>query len=305
MPSEPLHGIIYRELAVANAGPVIAVANPLLTELVNYASNAIVRCATSSTSSVDEDLSMLSLYRHVIEMTDGAAILVSQASATPAIVLLRSSFEALISLEYMISDPAQFSRRSLSWLVGYVHQRLGMYRSLDPDTPAGQDSEVAPINDMFIRDALLPLAERANEAADKLEKFLSRPHVAPINEAFLALRGKKAWYRLDKGPNDIKALASRVGRPAWYEFLYKYWSRLTHAQDFAGLLTKTAEGESTIRPIRHPEELRNVANFAATIMLAATRQMIAKYHPGEDIKSWYMREVRSLYLKLSTRGDAV
>ncbi len=63
MPTGPLESIIYRDLAKANANELSEVASPLLIELVNYGSNAIVRCATSSQGKKDEDLAVLSLYR--------------------------------------------------------------------------------------------------------------------------------------------------------------------------------------------------------------------------------------------------
>jgi len=62
MPTDPLESIIYRDLAKANANELFEVASPLLIEMVNYGSNVIVRCATSSQGKKDEDLAVLSLY---------------------------------------------------------------------------------------------------------------------------------------------------------------------------------------------------------------------------------------------------
>ena len=42
-----------------------------------------------------------------MEMTDGIEVLISQACVVPAIPLLRSSFEALISMEYILEKEEQ------------------------------------------------------------------------------------------------------------------------------------------------------------------------------------------------------
>ena len=102
MPSAPLESILYRELSKAQAKEVLAKATPLLQELVNYSTHALARCATSPSGEIDVDLSILALYRHIIEITDAIEVLVSQCCAEASSPLLRSSFEALISIEYIL-----------------------------------------------------------------------------------------------------------------------------------------------------------------------------------------------------------
>ena len=137
MPTKPLESVLYRELSILSTRDFIEVASPLLQELVNYGTNALVRCATSRSGGVDEDLAVLTLYRQVIEATDGAEVLVSSACAGATVPLLRTSFEALLSMDYILEDPSSYARRSLSWLVGYVRQRLDMLERLDPSTTKG------------------------------------------------------------------------------------------------------------------------------------------------------------------------
>jgi hypothetical protein len=139
VPTKPLEPILYRELSEVEAKEFIDIASSLLQELVNYGTNALVRCATSVSGKVDEDIAILALYRHIIEMTDGIEVLVSQSCAIPAIPLSRSSFEASLSMEYILEKDAEYIRRSLAWLVGYVHKRLDMYERFDPSTSKGQE----------------------------------------------------------------------------------------------------------------------------------------------------------------------
>lgn len=303
MPTEPLQSILYRDLSKAQARPVIELASGVLQELVNFASNALVRCATSSKGQENEDLALLSLYRHIMEMTDGVEVLISQSSVTPAIPLIRSSFEALISMEYIVEDDAQYVARSLAWLVDYVHQRLDLYESLDPSTSRGQELQRALNQDKIGKAITVPLQASISQAIANLQDLLAKPQLAAIDEDFTQLRGqrKRKWYRLYGGPDNIRELARCVGRVAQYDSLYRKWSRVSHAHDFAPFIARTPDGQGAIRGIRDSSDLKNVANFAASFMLGATRALIAKFRPAEDIRTWYVRDVRPGYVKLSSR----
>jgi len=298
MPTEPLQSILYRNLSKAQARPVIELASSVLQELVNFASNALVRCATSTKGQENEDLALLSLYRHIMEMTDGVEVLISQSSVTPGVPLIRSSFEALISMEYIVEDDAQYVTRSLAWLVDYVHQRLDLYESLDPSTSRGQEFQRALNQDKIVKTIAVPPQASVSQAIANLQDLLAKPQLAAIDEDFTQLRGQRKWYRLYGGPNNIRELARRVGRGAQYDFLYRYWCRVSHAHDFAPFIARTPDGQGAIRGIRDPSDLKNVASFAASFMLGATRALIGKFRPGEDIRTWYVRDVRPGYIQL-------
>lgn len=298
MPTEPLQSILYRELAIVNAKPLIQIASSLLRELVNFGTNALVRCATSAKGKPNEDLAVLSLYRHILEMTDGVEVLVSQACATPSIPLVRSSFEALISMEYIVQSDADYVTRSLSWLVGYIHEKIKMYEMLDRTTTRGADFHKAIQKDESVQSLPLPPKTEIDKAVNSLRGLLSDPQFASIYKDFLTLPRRKAWYRLYGGPNDLRELSYRVGRSAFYDWMYRYWSRVSHARDFGPFIAEDLKGRGLIAPIRDPQHLKGVANFAATFMLVATRKLITKFRPGETIATWYERDVRPLYVQI-------
>ena len=66
MPTKPLEAVLYREFSKESARPVIEVASPLLKEVVNYGTNAFMRCATSKSIQQNEDLAPLMLYLHIV-----------------------------------------------------------------------------------------------------------------------------------------------------------------------------------------------------------------------------------------------
>jgi hypothetical protein len=301
MPTEPLQTILYRDLSKAQAKPDIEVASPVLQELVNFASNALVRCATSTKGEENEDLAVLSLYRHIMEMTDGVEVLISQSCVTPAVPLIRSSFEALISMEYILQDDAYYVERSLAWLVDYVHQRLDLYESLDPSTSRGQESRRALNQDKTLKRIPALPQDTVSQAIGNLHNLLAKPQLAVIDRDLAQLGWPKKWYRLYGGPNTIRELGQRVGRAAQYDFLYRHWSRVSHAHDFAPFIARTPDGQVAIRGIRDPSDLKAVAIFASSLIFEATRVLLGKFRPGEDIGPWYLRDVRAAYMRLCGR----
>ena len=158
MPTEPLKTVLDRDLSRVAVKQSLPIVSPLLQELVNYSTHALIRCATSATGARkrDEDIAVLVLYRHIIEMTDGIEVLLSQGCSVPAIPLLRSSFEALLSLQYILESESEYGQRSLAWLVGYVHERVDTYEHLDPETNKGGATQKLIEDDEIASEAALP-----------------------------------------------------------------------------------------------------------------------------------------------------
>jgi hypothetical protein len=300
MPTEALDSILYRELSKVAAKDAIDIISPLLQELVNHATKALARCATSASGKVDEDVAVLALYRQGIEVTDGIEVLISQSCPSPAIPLLRTSFETLLSTEYILEKEGEYTRRSLSWLVGYIHQRLDMYERLDPSTPKGQDFQRAFKNDKQVSSITLPSPTDARKAITNLQSMLNKPHIQPIESEYQSHRRRPKWHQLFGGPPNLRELARYLRRGAQYEILYRHWSSTTHAESLLPFIdrTKAREGESAIGRLRDPGQIREVASYSATFMLNMTRLVLTKFRPGEDLASWYKREVRDRFLRV-------
>ena len=296
MPTEPLKSILDRELSRAEAKEVIELASPLLQELVNYSTHALARCAASKTLSgrEDEDMAVLALYRHITEITDGIEVLVSQSCSAAALPLLRSSFEALLAIEYILENDTDYVQRSLSWVVGYVHKRLEMYERLDASTDRGREARRFFDKDKTASKIQFPPATDIQERMANLEKMLTKPHLQPIEAEYNKYR-KPRWYTLFGGPTNLRMLADHVRRGGQYEILYREWSTTAHAQDFLPFMARTSKGERAIGRLRDTRDLRQIGSFASSFALDATRQVLNKYRPGENLATWFKREVQGPY----------
>lgn len=308
MPTDAHQQILDRDHMVVITHEIRRLVSPLLQELVNQSTNAVVRCSVSSTHGVNVDIPPIMLYLHIIELTDAIEVLFSRSCVQPSVLLLRSVFEALLQLEYMLSD--DFPRRSLSWLVCDVHQRVQQYELLDSTTQRGREFEVSMGNDEVFRS--LDFTQYAGESRRSIERitgFLQREEIVPIENEYermcTLLRRPPAPYALFDGPRDIRSLAQALSRPAQYDSLYRFWSRAVHGGDWRRFAAgRDDAGRVEIWPLRNPAEIRNFALIASHFVMEATRLVVNKYRPGEDLRLWFEREImplRDQLLRLEVR----
>ena len=307
MPTEPLKGLLDRDLSKAMAKDLIDVACPLLQELVNYATNAWRRCETSMSKAENENLAAVFLYLHIIEMTDGIEALLRGSCCVPAMPLVRSSFEGLVSIEYILESPSKYVQRSLSWLAGYAHERLKKHRGLDPSTQRGKELWQEIQSDPTLSRTLkaMPTKAQAQQIQQPLTKLLNRPQFASIEAEYTRLKKKSkrepAWYHLFDGPASLESLCIHLGhgRLVMYELLYRHWSSIVHAGDLSRFITRTATGERAIWSLRNARDFQMVALSAATFILEATEKMLRNFRPTESIAQWCLSEIRERYLWLA------
>lgn len=304
MPTKPFEPLLYRELRKIEAKEVVETASPLLQEEVNYATHAFQRCQASSTGTKDEDLPLLASYLHVIEMTDGIEVLISQSCPTPAITLLRSSFEALLGIDYILE--AEYQLRAFAWLVCYIHKRLSQYEMLDHSHPRGKEFSAALETDEISKYFKLPHFPNLAQAIQNLESLLTdNPNYQVADSEYQSLKSKRKrkpnWYSLFGGPSNLRDLARNLNRGAQYDILYRHWSQISHVRDLSRFLTRTSEGSPAFKPLRNPEELKHISVTASSFILDATKKMLGKFRAGEmtSLGRWYTREAQKRHLALT------
>ena len=301
MPTDPRQDVLYRELSQLQAKEKTAVISPLMQEVVNFATNAFVRCISYSESAENVDLAPFALHRHVMEMTDATEILLANGCPVAAIPLLRSSFEAVLFLEFIVENPDLYERRSLTWLASYVRRRLASYESLLGSGPRSEDFLESIEQDKTIKEFPLPSRDIVEPAVDNLRQLLARDQFSEIMTEFDAAGGFPNWFSLFGGPSNLRELARHLHLHAQYDVLYRQWSLATHAQDFSPFLASSPDGGKGIRGLRDVAPTKEVATFALVFLLNATRLLLDKFHPGEPWGNWYMREVRERFMTVVRR----
>lgn len=306
MPTDPLLKVLDRDFAKVAAKELIDLACPVLRETVNHGTNVFMRCqAEARDGEEDEHLPIFSSYLHVLEMTDGVDELLRESCINPAVPLVRSSFEAVLGMEYILE--ADYSRRAFAWMVGYVHSRLDSYERFDPSTRKGKGFAEAIANDKVLKQIDFPPDVDPKRAADNMRQLLAKPQYHAAEAEYQERkerikRGAPHWFSLFGGPANLRNLAIALGRGAEYEVLYRQWSSVAHGHDVSRFLApRDRAGDASIYSLRHAKELPRIALYAAHHMVDATRILLGKFRPGErdSLARWYIQEVRTPLNKLA------
>lgn len=299
LPTKPFEKVLYRELSISEARDLIDRASTLLREIVNYSTNALVRCQAEASGEPNEDVAIFMLYYHMIEMTDAVEILVSQCAPAPAVLQIRSIFEALLSLEYILET--DYTRRSLAWLAENIFDQVRAHDRLDPTTELGKEYAAAFKVAKRLRNLEIPSSVRSEalRISTRGREILAKDEFAEIQTEIAKHKRRPTWYHLFGGPNDLRHLARALRREADYLTFYGRWSRTVHAKDLFRMIGEGPGEHFVFNRIRDPNLIVDVTRDTATMMLDATMSLLAKFRPGEYITTWYEREVRDLYLSLA------
>src|SRR3984893_17327965 len=175
MPTDPFKQLFYLELSTAAAKDRIDPAVTLLEEIRNYGHMLFARCAYRPEGG-DENIPILFLYYHLLEMLDAVGVLIAESDPVPAELQVRPMFDALVSLSFILK--ADTARRAHRYLVGAFTERIRFCETLDPSTPAGQRYRQALESDpncAWVR----PETPRP-EAIERLKSGLTQPGYAEV-----------------------------------------------------------------------------------------------------------------------------
>lgn len=297
MPTRPVGDILDRDLSRAAALGLIDRFVPMMEELVNYGSNVYARSKPSVPNpDLTESDAPLQLYLHVLEMADGVTELLRQSCAAPAIPLVRTIFEAVLSIEYILETDT--SRRARSWLVAYALQQLEACNYILGEEKSGANLSKALQGDLLgSKVDLSGLAPAARVQKPIFEAYLQKPEFAEILSARTAAGERyPKWYALFGGPKNLRELAKVLQQEAQYLVLYGFWSSIDHGSNTRRFVTRARSTDPTARLIRDASEFNGVVLTATSYVLNATRIILQKYRAGEDMSKWYIEEIRPRFM---------
>lgn len=282
--TQPLKGVLDRELAVASVKELTDKYSPYLQELINYSTGLLGRCEKSLKGVKGTPASLIHIYYHVIQMTDGIEVLASKGCFVVAAPLHRSLLEATMSMDYMLED--DFESRSAAWLVGSSFSRKAFMESLDPESEKGKKFLEKISIDRIIEPDFLPQVDQDVLRKDLalFDRQLKKPKLAQFAKEFSGKARIKRWYQINAGPADFYQLADKLKRPLEYEIFYRQDSEIIHAVDSSRMLSQV-EGKVVMTPIRPGTESLEILYISTGSMLNLSFLLIAsKLRPDESVR---------------------
>jgi len=305
MKQAPIETFYNPELSIAHNKEMIDVSSQLLKEEIDWTVNFFFRCFQSSKNKVEEEIAIFMLYRHVIEMTDGINELLRQCCPKPSLLLLRSSFEALLSLDYIFEKDTTI--RALACYHSFLLEEEKYGKSLLTDYKEGSEHKKALSEDKYLAGTDIKFDEEDTmKILKEVEEELQNNKYAKINsEREKIIKGNRGnkypkWYSYFNGPRSLYKLSIHLKRQAQYLNLYNDWSRKSHAIDFSQVYLKNDKSGIEIKQIRAKDEFVNVSSFTSLFLIEATRMMIKNYREEEEknFVQWYSNQIKPLNNKL-------
>jgi hypothetical protein len=234
--------------------------------------------------------SILVLIRHLMSALDGIAILASNGSGENCGPLLRSAFEAMIELLFILDDDTK--RRALAYQVGVVIRQLKHLRRVDPDGQEGKQLRVSLKDDPLFHILNAPPDSYKAEILSK-EAMLKKPEYALIEQEWRRIKKEKGreprWYSLFGGADDFEKLAKKMKHGVFYEFIYRDWAGFSHAETGFESLGRGSDDKNYVKPIRHPEGVQTACKFASEMHMFALNAVLRHYFTAEVYSEFGLR----------------
>ena len=279
----------------------------LLEDLADYGVLQLKRCFVKSEREIEDVVVVLILFRQVLVALDSVSVLLRNGATYAANLPLRSLFEAVWALEWMLhKEPG------LAWKRFYV-AFLRQNRQWSRRVISGTEENRAMLNAVrveypgFGKDKY-PIEEDAREAVADIDRVLLTDELADVDEEFTAVAERRGyepqWYQV-RNPGDTKAigsirrLARGLGHEVQYDYLYGPMSAAAHGTEFLKHVKLDVSG-AVIEPVRSGEGFATTYSLTGTVTLRAFRMLLAKYRPAESrqLDQKYVRDWRDRLMKM-------
>lgn len=304
MPTEPAYEFVPRHLKEKEPEvfELLAKFSEVIDETVNFGSVVFKWCNESLEGKADKEVPVILLFRHVLELLDAVSILIKESAAEPCKLQLRSIFEALLSINYILEDKKE--ERAYAFLVCHAYKKIKTYRKLDPTTQHGKQFK-GVLKDSVLHDLdlsnLFDLPKMVKQQEELFEKEGFREAYKELERLRRNGRKNPNWFEFYGGPRDLEQIAIELKKRDYYEFFYRHWSDYVHALDIiTGNLGKTEKG-TYLTSIRQPFEAQTITSLAITMALEVYRKIINHYVPLQitHYRMWYVENMQKYYKELS------
>ena len=305
MPTDPPRDLYDPEYSISAVQPVAGRACPIIHEVVAHGTEVFDSCLRVASESgkgepLDVHVAIFFAFHRLLESIDAANGLVRMGHVASSRLPLRSAFEALLALEYMLQ--ADTTNRAYAFLVGQMHSRL---RECDLQT-AGTDARLALERDAAAEGMTcsIDLNADAPKARAKIEAILQTPRWRAAAEAWETARRspnhRPAWYSLFGGPKNLRELAGKVERRYLYALVYRSFSETTHAADLSRVFS-AGEGMVRFGCIPDWRHARDSAALALYLGTTASRQVLTRYRPSDLVHHvyWFKTKIKAVFIAMA------
>jgi len=307
MPTKPNENIIPDYSENPKLLELLKSYSSLLDETVNFGSH-VLAWTFEKVHKGDHHIAVFSFYRRSLELLDTISILIRNSCISPSRVILRSLFEVMLSLEYLTQR--DLAQRGRNYIISLKHKEHDYLRKFLKGDPLHREYLNKYKNDNLLKNVKIPEYPNIEEAIKAKKRLIDSEFYSDSETAYQAIKSRrdgknpKWWFNLHNGPNDICDLATKMGRPAQYEVMYRNWAGYAHG---TGGMDEQVEiekkDEIAIPQLRLPEGAEFIAFIAISYGLTIIKTMIQEYatEKMKEFSEWYKAEIQAGYIDLKKK----
>ena len=258
-----------------------------LEQIINYGTNLIPRCFSSSNKGIPEIVVILSFLKHAVSSLDGIHILVKEGSALSCVPLLRSLFEINLYLEWIFESDTK--SRATAYFVWEQRRKIFWYKCYIIGTPEFEAHENHMKDSLIMGISLGQSQEELKSEVSLLESKLAHPDLRDVNGKFddfisnSRRGGRKSpeWYQ-PFGPDTIRGMAKSLKKEGEYKVIYSQFSQNSHGLSFYRQISfGGSEGKIGFEPIRSLDSIDEIFTWSFNFSIEIFRRIIKEYRSGE------------------------
>lgn len=269
----------------------------LHTNLLGFGTKVLGKSSDNSSELGDVHIAPIMLFRHFLEILDGARLSASEGQTGSYHALFRVALEAFWYLEFMLKEHMKL--RATAFIVDNTLNKIDWYEGLDPETETGKRFRSDVKKDQTLPNSAYSDIDlvQLRDASNNLKKMLNKEPYLSVYDEWKRVKKKNhrrpKWYGLYSGPNNLQEITRSLGRDAQY-VLYRLSSETTHAANTMTGILKLKNSSAAIKPIRFPEELENHVKTLVPCVVNTYQVMINKFCPEviDEFRYWYFTDIR-------------
>ena len=185
MPTKPYLDFIPRDVYEPEFQEILDEYSSVLEELVNFASHVAKWC-TEKIHGGEELAPIFLSFRHIFELIDAISVLVKHSCIEPCQHLLRSIYESVLSVRYILEKDTE--RRGRAFMTCVWHQRINDIRKWNPEDEMHKQLLAKKRKDKSMKDRTLPKIPDVKESIKIFEELLNSEEYLESENEYQHLR---------------------------------------------------------------------------------------------------------------------
>jgi hypothetical protein len=274
----------------------------LLKDIVNYGSNLIPRCFTSSNRDLKDSIIIGTFLKQVVAMIDSAEILISNAAIYSSNLQLRAVFEASIYIDWILKSDTD--KKAKYFYVSNLREfKFWALRAKGESPDQVQFDQITREINLQLDGDIDKIKAEAERQIVEIDRVLSRPSFCDINAHIQKYKDKNklhyepSWY-YPLGVS-IRKIAIDVERLPEYEFIYSQTSTIMHSTKYSHHI-QFGNGKLVFEPIRSLKEINNILTFLVGCTFRTYLAILKHYRPDEvqAFSRKYIEDWRNAFLNI-------